>query len=200
MSHLTSQSRVQKYAVPHLIISRVTSFSRLEACGIVSLLVSPALGSALLSANLGIPFLVSISLFALAFIPVLLLDASHKPDLRLAEPESEPLLQHESTDGEISPPPSTSESHKDSCCIQIVSFGHYWMGLRRPLLGFWESVPKNRRTLLAMAAIFINAMSRASMSFLHQYISKRYHWKLASVGSPLLSPVYQKSYLKRCEI
>jgi hypothetical protein len=138
-----------------------------------------------MSAYLFVPYIVSLSLFFLALIPVFLLEETSHLVPHASDAETEHLLsgsEHEEAEEEAT---SQSSGHRSIDVLKTVR--GYLSQTRGHLAEALRIMISKRHVTIGLASVFINAISRGSINFLMQYISKRYHWKFAHVSHDLTS-------------
>lgn len=134
-----------------------------------------------MSTYLFVPYIVALSLFVLALVPVYLLQETTHLVPRKRDGEAEPLLQDsEGEDSEEETANSQSSSYISIYALK--SLRNFLSETRGHLVDARRIVISKRHVAIGLVSVFINAISRGSTNFLMQYISKRYQWKFAHVS------------------
>lgn len=151
---------------------RTTSFSFLESATLISKLISPPIGSLLMTIRLSVPFIFCIGCFASAFIPTYFL-STKRPGLR----------KHEASEdrAELEPLFQIPEDEVDAVDSSEPPKGYSETSMWRHVAKAWRMLTMSKPVMLGLAASFLLTTARSSMYLFLQYVSKRFQWTMAQV-------------------
>lgn len=122
-----------------------------------------------MSKGLWLPFLIGLSLLAVAIpiVGILQLESHHMR--KITVPEEEPLLH------------VNVEAGKDDT-KQLHSASNVFNTMKDKSKLLWKHISERRNFQILLSIFFIAAMASSSSPLFAQYISKRYHWTFANAG------------------
>lgn len=162
---------------------RTAYFSYIEAAGYIADMVSPAIGSFLMSFHLAIPFITLIACYALSYVPVLFI-AEAQPRSTPEHPETFEGAEDELLLGDNIETEGDSDNDEPAKDVNKGHgfFKHSFARVYLHLLETWRMVANDKNIILSLAVFFLLVASRSSANLLLQYVSKRYAWTIAQAG------------------
>ncbi|KAF4626243.1 hypothetical protein G7Y89_g11915 [Cudoniella acicularis] len=153
---------------------RTTAFSLLEAVAYTTDFFAASIGSTLMSVGLSLPFICSVTCFAVASIPTLLL--SGNPAATRNRPRKAQL--DESPDDPGFQPLLDDVEEVRSGSTKRLSIGNRFIAL---FIEPWTSFPFNKTIVLCLGIFTLIAAAKTCVRFLIAYLSQRYKWNIAQV-------------------
>lgn len=149
--------------------SRVTFYC--EAMSIAAAMVAPAIGAILMEVDVWIPLLIQLACSAIAVM------------IAISTPETQSRVRKIRKSTNISVEQNTGTKSLPARSRQAKSV---LVSLVRHSASTASFVVHDRNIMFIVLSFLFNEFGRQSLTFLLQYVSKRYGWSVANVSCPLI--------------